>query len=275
VSLESREKTLDPESLVRLNGVSDGGALRALGRLSIPAYGGSTITFDLTAPYRERDTLIEEYWRFHPRYAFVKGLPQNARLADLGAGEGGTIGWKSWGNPERDDIVMYAIDRIKGELFDLFSDYDIVDLEVDETKYPDSAFDGVLCSHVVDFVGDSVALAREAIRICRPGGRIYVEWPNADSDRILTKFALSPFGIPCGTLSIEDDPDQVASIERDVLKLTLESVGARTIAEGEVVNDYLADELVRCGVVESDQEATTYGLNLALRLLRFIVLEKI
>jgi hypothetical protein len=31
---------------------------------------------------------------------------------------------------------------------------------------------------------------------------------------------------------------------------------------------------VRCGVAERDEEATTYGLNLALRLARFLILEK-
>jgi SAM-dependent methyltransferase len=268
------EKLLDPEMLVRLNGAFDGDSLRVVGRLTIPNLRGQTVTFDLTESFRNRDALVEEYWRFHPRYAFVKGLPLNARLADFGAGSGGTIGWKSWGAPNRNDILMYAIDRIKGEHFDRFIDYDIVDFEVDETKYPDDAFDAVLCSRVIEFVRDRGALAREAIRICRPGGRIYVEWPNADTNRILTKFALSPFGIPCGTLSIEDDPDQVAAIDRDEAKDTFETAGSKTIAEGEIVNDFLAHELVRCGVAECDEEATTYGLNLALRLARFLILEK-
>jgi SAM-dependent methyltransferase len=266
---------LSSEALVRLNGVSDWEALRAHGHLTIPTYGGRTATFDLASPFRNRDTIIEEYWRFHPRYAFVKCLPPNTLLLDLGAGSGGAIGWKRWGEPDRSDIVMYAVDRRKGDHFDRFFDYDIVDLEREETKYPDSAFDAVLCSRVIEFVQNRNALAREAVRICKPGGRIYVEWPNAENDRILTKFALAPFGIRCGTLSIEDDPDQVASIDRDEAKTTFESAGSKTIAEGEIINDHLAHELFRCGVAERNEEATTYGLHLALRLARFLILEKL
>ena len=112
------------------------------------------------------------------------------------------------------------------------------------------------------------------MRICRPGGRIYIEWANSETDRILSRFAFSPFGIACGTLSIEDDRDRVESIERALVQSVFEAAGMKTVMDGVIFNDFLAQELFRCGVAERNEEATTYGLSLALRLARFLVLEK-
>jgi SAM-dependent methyltransferase len=264
----------DPAAVVRLNGFSGFDTLRERGRLLLPGPSGEQIVFDLTKPYRRRDVLIEEYWRFHPRYLFFKSVRERARLADLGAGSGGLIGWKFWGEPERRDIFMYAIDIEKGEFFDKYVDYDVVELGRDECKFPDAVFDAAVVSHLIEHVADRPALAREIARIVRPGAKIYVEWPTKESGGIISRSALEPFGINCSTLNFFDDRTHLVLIDEAEARDTFEAAGFTPISSGKVINDYLYPELFRCGVAEEDQEATTYALWLAFRFSRYLIMEK-
>jgi len=244
------------------------------GRLSLAGIDGETIDIDLTLPYRRRDVLIEAYWRFHPRYLFFKSLPERARLADLGAGSGSLTFWKSWGEPERADLRMYAADLVKGEFFERYLDFDLVDLGRQTTKFPSGVFDAVIVSHVIDHVANRVALAREAARIARPGATIFVEWSRPESHRVVDRATFAASGIRCGPINFFDDESHVEPVEDVATTATFEAAGLRRVAGGQIANDYLFPELVRCGLAEGEEEATTYGLWLAYRLARYAVFEK-
>jgi len=264
----------DSAALVRLNGFSDAAALRERARLILPSTADDTITFDLSKPYRSRDALIEEYWRFHPRYLFFKSVPERARLADMGAGSGGMVGWKVWGEPVRRDIFMYAVDIAQGEYFGDYVDFDIVELGKDETKFPDGVFDSLIVSHLIEHVADRRALAREIGRIAKPGAKVYIEWPRPESGRIISRDTLVQFGIQCSTLNFFDDSTHLELVSEAEAEAAFTAGGFRRISGGEVINDYLYPELFRCGVAESDSEATTYALWLAFRFSRYLIMEK-
>ncbi|MDR2470609.1 MAG: class I SAM-dependent methyltransferase, partial [Treponema sp.] len=55
---------------------------------------------------------------------------------------------------------------------------DVRALPLEHGGFPDALFDAVLASHLIEHLNDPGAFVREAYRICKPGGRLYVTTPN-------------------------------------------------------------------------------------------------
>lgn len=77
------------------------------------------------------------------------------RVADLGAGNGESM------------IEIVASDK----------DAIVVSEQQDMEKltYADDSFDVVHCRNALDHTADAVAAVKEMIRICKPGGRVYIK----------------------------------------------------------------------------------------------------
>ena len=68
--------------------------------------------------------------------------------------------------------------------------------------FPDEQFDAVYAPYVVNVVPDPVAVGREMLRVCRPGGRLVllnhfegVEGANAAANRIIGRLATAMTGV--------------------------------------------------------------------------------
>ena len=55
-------------------------------------------------PVLDGGDAIELYNRLHPRTAFLKMLPPNAVVADIGAGDGSLSVFRQWPAPARGDL---------------------------------------------------------------------------------------------------------------------------------------------------------------------------
>jgi len=66
---------------------------------------------------------------------------------------------------------------------------------------PDNYFDAVIFSHVIEHLNNGDRVLRELVSKLKPGGRIYVEFPNLTS--------LSLPSSPLDTLNFYDDPSHV------------------------------------------------------------------
>ena len=234
---------------------------------------GDVFELQLCAPTRPRDALLATYWAMHPRYTFLKSVVPGCNLLDVGAGSGGLAVWKLWGEPVRDDIRMCAIDLVRGEYFDRYQDFQLIDASRERTKFADAAFDAAHLSHVVEHVASLPGLLAELRRLLKPGGKVYIEWPHPASTRFPRAQALAELGILATTVNFFDDLTHVNVLEPRELIARLNDCGFDVLTAGTITNDGLAPQLLSYGIDHRDAEITTYGLWLALRFSTYVIAE--
>ncbi|HXF90723.1 MAG TPA: class I SAM-dependent methyltransferase [Candidatus Nitrosotenuis sp.] len=117
---------------------------------------------------------------FHPRfYHFVKLLPENAKLLDLGCGRGLRLGFFRRLRP---DIQCYGVDIVdQSSLLPPNIHFYMADLNSEKLPFQDASFDGVLLSHVLEHLENYDLLASEVFRVLKQGGLHYAEVPSIRS----------------------------------------------------------------------------------------------
>lgn len=109
--------------------------------------------------------------------AFYQAGRRGGRLLDVGCGSGKAVrrlrelGWDARGL-ELDPVAVEAA-RAAG--------LPVEQGDLSTAGLPEAAFDVVTLSHVIEHVHDPQALLQECRRVLRPGGRIVVVTPNAES----------------------------------------------------------------------------------------------
>jgi SAM-dependent methyltransferase len=108
-----------------------------------------------------------------PRYLRSRKVTVQGRWLDVGAG-GGALG---------DALVAAGAERVVG--------LDVTDRRQgvwerppfvlgsgERLPFANGSFDGVVSSNVLEHVSSGVRMIRELIRVCRPGGIVYLSWTN-------------------------------------------------------------------------------------------------
>ncbi|MEW5703931.1 MAG: class I SAM-dependent methyltransferase [Pseudomonadota bacterium] len=86
-------------------------------------------------------------------------------------------------------------------------DFRRADLNHERLPFDDDSFDLVVASHVLEHVRDPIGLVIDCLRVCRPGGRVYIEAP---SERALFLPSM-PFKFEAfHSLSFFDDPTHLS-----------------------------------------------------------------
>jgi 2-polyprenyl-3-methyl-5-hydroxy-6-metoxy-1,4-benzoquinol methylase len=108
---------------------------------------------------------------------YLRWLP-GGELLDVGCGAGAQLvamrqlGWRVAGV----DLDPRAVEMAK-RLHDL----DVRQGTLEQQRFPPDRFDAVTVSHTIEHVHDPLGLVRECGRVLKPGGRLVVVTPNADS----------------------------------------------------------------------------------------------
>ena len=121
----------------------------------------------------------EDHWWFRGRRLIIKdvldrlGLPQGARILDVGCGTGGNLTLlREYGDADGCDFSEEAIRFCKLRGFEHAFQASIYDLPC-----PDSEYDLVTCFDVIEHLRLDLPAVRELNRVCRPGGYLLVTLP--------------------------------------------------------------------------------------------------
>ena len=115
------------------------------------------------------------------RSEFFQKLGAGSKLLDIGC-----FGFTQWNFSKkinRGDIVHYGVDMTEPELINAPEGfiYSKASLDFLDLPYQDDYFDGIVLSHVLEHVKNPIGLMIEAVRVCKPGGHIYIEAPSERS----------------------------------------------------------------------------------------------
>lgn len=189
-------------------------------------------------------TAQELYFQFHPRTAFLKMLPINASVADIGAGDGSLSVFRKWPDPVRKDLRLHAYSIEKGEHFDAFESYEISDWNESPPEFEGISFDGIVCAHFIEHVSDPGSFAAWAGRKLAQGGRVYIEWPSEASIDLPSRDLLLQEGVSLVISRYHDDSTHSDLPARDGMIAALEAHGLEIEQQGVVSLPWIEEQLM-------------------------------
>jgi SAM-dependent methyltransferase len=161
------------------------------------------------------------------RAQFVDKLPKNGSLLDLGSSDGGTL---THINELRPDLHLASSD-IAGspENYPSGTDFRQANFDTDKLPWADRTFDAVTCMHVVEHLKDPARIIREAARVLKSGGRLYVETPHP---RSVDLPSARGSGTEHVTVNFYDDKTHTRPVPHDELEEAFASAGFQAIQSG-------------------------------------------
>jgi len=203
----------------------------------------------------EYDEAVTRHFHFYHVYSLHRWAKQlvhrrpGAAVLDMGTGTGvvactmAALGCNVKGVDHSLDMLARATARAKSAgLADLVR-FELGDCE--QLRYADGTFDAVTIQGVLHHLPDVMPTLREAMRVLRPDGEIYISEPCAEGSAVsrVAHASLTPFRLLRNLLAGQPTPPRVADHEDSISGLALvravQSLGIRTRKEF----------LVRLGVV--------------------------
>lgn len=203
--------------------------------------------------------LTEIYWQFHPRFRFFKTVPRDCRLLDLGAAQGNLAQWKRWLEPVRPDIEMYGVDLDVGAHNDLYAGWEVVNLDQGLPRFDGVVFDAVFTSHVIEHIKDPAAVIAWAATRTRPGGRLYIEWPNVSALTLPRRADLAAAGFDVMISNFYDDSTHLHLPRLDEISEIAAKAGFVIRESGVVDVGSLAEDMIVTGRAVGDSGLVLCG----------------
>ena len=126
---------------------------------------------DYPAAFTEKRANIFDYY-----LKKIYGYRKYNRILDVGSGYGYFLklcldnGWEVWGVEADPELVRFSMEELGIQ---------VVNESFEEVDYPDNFFDVVSFLNVLEHIQDPAFALKKAYRILRPGGAIFLRFPNA------------------------------------------------------------------------------------------------
>jgi len=190
------------------------------------------------------ERVMELYFAVHPRTVFLKMLPPDTRVADIGAGDGSLSVFLRWLDPQRSDLRLWGYAMDKGRLFDEFEAYELSDWNKSPPEFGATTFGAIMCSHFIEHVADPASLVAWASRKLDASGRLYLEWPSPHSLDLPARRELERIGVPLMISRFDDDGTHRDLPDADAMVAAFARAGFSVEARGLVHMPWLEGEML-------------------------------
>lgn len=189
--------------------------------------------------------LLENFHRMHPSKVFLRTLPFDATVLDVGAGDGGLAVFRKWPSPARPDLKLYAFSLEKGAAFDDYDRYELGDWNVARPDFDGMKFDAIMAVNFIEHIKSPETLIRWAASRLTDRGRLYIEWPSEESQFCPQLPELAEIGFDCICGNYFDDPTHEWIIPSfKTVKSTIQDAGLKIESSGDIIMPFIADELL-------------------------------
>ncbi|MEO7801837.1 MAG: class I SAM-dependent methyltransferase [Ginsengibacter sp.] len=222
----------------------------------------------------DRESLVSQYYQYHPRLSSIKNCSPDAKVLDIGCGSGRLGYWKNYLLPKRNDIYITGIDLytpVEKTALDAFFK---VNLDEEILPFPDKSFDFIFMSHLIEHVQDWKALLFECDRVLKEASTLYIETPSLHSVNLPPRNLFVENGFTCTTINFYDDSTHTVAVDLDDVKKHMTDIGYYTLNQGYCKSVFLEDALIQYGFHFRDEEVTSYGIWSKLLFASGILLQK-
>ncbi len=197
---------------------------------------------------------LEAWHLLSPQCRFLKALPENAAVLDIGAGDGGLQVYRDWPSPKRPDLRMYAFAMERGNLFDRYDGSELGTWPVRRPDFGAKSFEAIFAANFIEHIEAPLDFIGWAATRLAHGGRIFLEWPREASLSLPTTAALQAIGIDVMTGNYFDDATHRAELPAlaDV-RAALTAAGLQIEATGIVQTPWLQGHLMAMGKLADDR----------------------
>ena len=224
------------------------------------------------------EKLIVRFLEFgSDKYAYMKHLPANSRVLDVGCGDCRRLRYRSY---HRNDLIQHGIDvqEDRGCKKHLAT-FHALDIAKETLPFEEEYFDLVVMSHVLEHLprSDFLFCLREIKRVLRGGGYFYIEFPSEKTSRFVTAKTLKRYALPVTTLNFYDDDTHVSLYSVQEVIGILEGESLKVHRYGDVrepVKKCLAPLLIVAGCILRNESVVTGALWSLVNWASFIVAKK-
>lgn len=196
-------------------------------------------------PQLSKEKIQELLHLLHPRGLFLKTLPKDATLLDMGAGDGGLAVLKTWPFPPRPDIKLYAYSLSdKDGNFRNYNGYEIGNWEESKPVFRGITFEAIFCSHFIEHISDPEVFLQWCRQKLAPEGRLYLEWPSPYSLQLPSRTDLEAAGVNLIISNYRDDHTHRELPDRQKILGFLEQSGFTMEQTGYIHLPFLEDQLL-------------------------------
>lgn len=167
-----------------------------------------------------RYKIIKVFPFLDQRISFIKRLPFNGGLLDIGCGTGYVLRKFQQVRP---DIKIVGTDKENSCLMLGNISFYQLDIEKSPLPFSDNYFDGISIIHVIEHLKSAEVVLKESFRVLKDGGYFYIETPHIKS---LSLPSLNFFCKEGQPLNFYDDPTHVRCYSKESLRKMLEILAA-------------------------------------------------
>ncbi len=222
------------------------------------------------------ESAVEAWHSLSEQCRFVKTLPTAASLLDVGAGDGALQIYRSWPQPPRPDLTMFAFALDPGPMFDRYDGYELGRWPEVRPDFGGRSFDAVFAANFIEHIDDPLGFIRWATGRLTARGRIFIEWPRPESKLLPTVAELRSVGLDVMTGNYFDDATHRHDLPSQKAVLgELAAAGMRIEATGVTRVPFFEDHLLALGLDKDDRVSRTLAYWSFTAWCQFVVAERI
>jgi len=179
-----------------------------------------------------------------PRALFVKNLPLNCEILQIGAEFGSIDVYLHWPPPVRKDLRLFAFIGSAASNLTGYEQVEVGDFSHPNRIYHEKKFGAVICSMVLQRLADPTELLGWISEHTQTHTRIFLEWPSPFSALLPTRAELESENIVLGISNFSDDLSNAQIHERSRIVSVLSKSGFFVESQGYLSLPFMEEEIL-------------------------------